>query len=890
MDARIATVEALLHGSSVFLIPHFQRAYSWERKHWERLWSDVLSIAADPTARKHFIGPLVCAAATPIAGHNLTRFEVIDGQQRLTTLSVLFGALRDVAHELNDADLAARISEDFLVHHRRKDAMRYKLIPRTADRLVWQRLVERHTDAESDASGIDDAWMWFREQCRSLAARGGTAELERLCSAAGQRLAFVSITIADENPYRVFESLNTTGLALTEFDLVRNHLFMKLPIDEHAQFDEQVWRPFERLWSEACGSSAAGGRAATTFLRQFLMRKAGRFNKGETFLQFKTWDDSLGVAPTAIVAILTRQAMVAVDLLKLERLRDERQRGADGADWPGDILKQRLLQLAYCDAGTAMPLVLELFDRRERGALSPDELCDCLRDLVSFLVRRTLAGERTRQYDRRFVDIVAKLGAPTSHFLRQALHRMGWPSDRAVLAALRTFPLYKSDALKARLILEELERAPRRREQVQLAPLQVEHVLPQTLTGADAKEWKEMLGNEWRADHERIVHTLGNLTLTGFNQAMSNKAFATKRAILKASKLNLNLHFHGLRLWNADGIEARGAELGAAFLQMFPVVGEAPPVSEQDLHEKSEKADRNREFWRRVADIIAKEDGDALAGNPSGLSFLILRSNFRCLKIHPWIDRRQQLMGVLASFAGQEGDLRFATIRARRKEIEARFGLSLGERARVKNSAANLRCERQSPDLETPSGEQAAAEWLAKYAMQLRQAIAPAMEAAGALPARPKNSERHLIRKRWFHQLLNHARTRTPLHAAQTPGGESWVSAASGVRGMIYCYVVGKHDSRVELYLMNSRKDPERPKRRYDWLARRRAEIAKSLPDLVWERLDDKGACRLSIVVDHGYRAPESDWPKLHMELVDAMIRLHATMQPLIDGGELGRA
>ncbi len=890
MDARIATIEALLHGSSVFLIPHFQRAYSWERKQWERLWSDVLNIAADPTARKHFIGPLVCAATTPIAGNNLSRFEVIEGQQRLTTLSVLFGALRDVAHELNDADLAARISEDFLLHHRRKDAMRYKLIPRTADRLVWQRLVERHTDVESDASGIDDAWLWFREQCRSLAAHGGTAELERLCSAAGQRLAFVSITIADENPYRVFESLNTTGLALTEFDLVRNHLFMKVPIDEQEQFDEQVWRPFERLWSEACGSSAAGGRAATTFLRQFLMRKAGRFNKGETFLQFKAWEDSLGTTPTATVAILTKQALVAVKLLLLEQLRDERQRGAPGADWPNDHGQQRLLQLAYCDASTAMPLVLELFDRHERGDLNDSDLYGSLQDLVSFLVRRAITGERTKHYDKRFVDIVAKLGTPTRELLQQALHRVGWPSDHAVLAALRTFPLYKSDALKARLILEELERAAGHNEKVQLAPLQIEHILPQKLTGADAKEWKVMLGEAWRPDHERTVHTLGNLTLTGFNQTMSNKAFATKRATLKASKLHLNEHFHGLRRWNADGIEARGAELGAAFLQMFPVVGEAPPVSEQDLHEKSQKADRNRAFWRRVADIIAEEDGDTLAGNPSGLSILILPSNFRCLKIHPWFDRRQQLMGVLASFAGQEGDLRFATIRARRKEIEGRFGLSLGERGRVKNSAANLRCERQLPDLETPSGEQAAVEWLAEYAMRLRQALAPAMEAAGARPARPKNAERHLLRKRWFHQLLNHARTRTPLHAARTPGVESWVSAASGVRGMIYCYVVGKHDSRVELYLMSSRKDADRPKRRYDWLARRRAEIAKSLPDLVWERLDDKGSCRLSIVVDHGYRAPESDWPKLHIELVDAMIRLHATMQPLIDGGELERA
>jgi hypothetical protein len=889
MDARIVTVEALLHGSSVFLIPHFQRDYSWREKQWERLWSDVLGIAEDPTSRKHFIGPLVCAATTPVAGDNLTRFQVIDGQQRLTTLSILFGALRDAAAELGERDLAAQIAEDFLVHHRRRDAMRYKLVPRTGDRSVWQNLVEERPDARSEISGIDDAWLWFREQVRALASTEGGAAIQRLRFAAGQRLAFVSITIADENPYRVFESLNTTGLALTEFDLVRNHLFMKVPIEAQEQFDTAIWQPFERLWKTACEDPSKVGRHATAFLRQFLMRKAGHFNKGETFQQFKTWCDGLGATSEQVIAILSRQAAHAVTMHRAEQLRDGRQRGVDGADWPTEQLGQRLLQLAYCDAGTSMPLLLELFDRHDRDEIDSDELLGCLQDLVSFLVRRSIAGEKTKQYDKKFVDVTRKLGSSVRATLQDALHRIGWPSDTVVLAALRTFPLYASESSKARLILEELERSQRSKERVQLAPLQIEHVLPQKLSGSDGKEWKEMLGARWRDDHERVVHALGNLTLTGFNQTLSNKAFATKRTTLRASKLSLNEAFHGLRRWNADSIDERGQRLGREFLERFPVIGDPPPASEEEVHQKVQKADRNRDFWRLVSDRIAETDGEPLAGNPSGKPFLDLRTNFRCLKIVPYFNRRSSTIGVMASFLGSEGDKRFATVRAGRKAIEERFGAPLAERARRKGSAADFHLERVVPDLETGAGEAAAVEWLAEHACRLRTAMGPALEAAGARIARNRSTERHLARRRWYQQLLERARGRLPLHAHRTASVDSWVSAASGVRGLTYVYVVAQRASRVELYISHNREDPERPKRRFAWFESRRREIGRSLPDLVWERLDDKEACRLSIPVEGGYRSPDADWPRIHDALIDCMIRLHGTMQPIIDAGEVER-
>ena len=156
------------------------------------------------------------------------------------------------------------------------------------------------------------------------------------------------------------------------------------------------------------------------------------------------------------------------------------------------------------------------------------------------------------------------------------------------------------------------------------------------------------------------------------------------------------------------------------------------------------------------------------------------------------------------------------------------------------------------------------------------------MQEAGARHARPRNTELHLLRKRWFQQLLERARLKTNLHATRTAGVETWVAATSGVAGIVYTYIVGQQKSRVELYIGTDSKDPERPKRRFDWLATHRRDIAKQLPNLVWLRLDGKEASRLSLEVKGGYRAPEADWPQLHDELIEQMIRLHATMQPLI--------
>jgi hypothetical protein len=881
MDAGIRTVQDLLAGTGAYLIPYFQRSYSWGEKQWGKLWEDVLALDGEGGTKKHFIGPLVTVPMTHLPGDTLARFEVIDGQQRLTTLSIFLGALGAAIRDLGDHDYAEGLRETYLIHHRRKDLYRYKLMPRSVDRATWQALVDlRHNDDDA-ASAVDDAWRWFHDRVTSHAQRGGVDALKSLCTTLSGRIAFVAILIKDENPYRVFESLNTTGLALTEFDLVRNHLFMRVPFDEQERFDALNWRKFEALWDDCVDKRGGVGRAATTFLRHFLARTAGVFPIGETFVQFRSWAEGTNASPVAIVEALCELAVFARHYRDIEAIRARRASDEAGADWPTDELDKRLLQLAYCDANTTMPLVYELVDRHERGELAREELLGCFHDLLSFLLRRALTGEGTKFYNRGFSELPNRLETPVRTSFGAVLHRMGWPSDAQVLAGMKTHPIYKTDSDKARLVLEEIERANGHREPTKLGALQVEHILPQTIGGAGATEWKSMLGSSWKDDHARLVHTIGNLTLTGYNPTLSNQSFEKKRKLLRESRLCMNQQVASEPAWTATTIEARAEALCAEFVRLFPVTGSAPELETAGRATRADRADSNRTFWRRVVEASAAEL--QYRGTPTGLAYMTFASGYRSMRMVAWIKRGKDTIGVLASFPGSKGERLFQSVRPLRNEIADRLGMRLGERDAGRGRSACFRIERAGVLLDTPNGETAAVEWLAEHVIRLRKAIEPALESLSVERKTGKGAGwREDLRTAWFEALLAHARTRTPLHALVSASADSWVSGASGVRAVAYIYVVRKEKSGVALTIWSDKKHEGLSKRRFEALQRRREAIDRAVPDLAWDQRTSQRSFQISLSVAGGYASPRELWPRIHQELVTKMIALHDAVHPYL--------
>lgn len=559
MKASERTLQQLLHSSDQYVIPVFQRYYTWGTSNWEQLLEDVgelLETGADE--RRHFMGSIV----TVPDGHQpgvVPAYQVIDGQQRLTTLSILLCVVRDVAAAQGWAELAAEVEENYLVHRFKKGRERYKVFPRLRDRGGYLSLVDR---ADAPAGGqIEAAHRHFAKRVELLAS--SEPDLRRFFTALITRLDFVAITLGAENPYKIFRSLNSTGVDLTEADLIRNHVFMSLPIDDQDGFDDTLWRDLE---SRFMREGKLSGRDFEAFLRDALMRDGTYVGRDGTFESFERKFAHGKFEPQAVVG----------DLVKLSKLYDV-VRGATAhldAEVEGALRAIRELNVT-----TAYPLVTALLERSNKNELPRADLLIVLRALASFVLRRFVCGLSSRGYSTWFVAACRELGDPAKTVLA-FLRAKGWPSDDEFRAKFVRFNLYQSKYDRA--VLGALELAIQAKsEPVLLDGCSIEHVMPQTIDDGDddGLAWIAALGEPWRPVHAEWLHTPGNLTLVGadYNSEMSNRQFEIKKPVLAGSKVYLNQHFNldALKAWSKEQIETRAGLLADLAIKVWP----APPSS-----------------------------------------------------------------------------------------------------------------------------------------------------------------------------------------------------------------------------------------------------------------------------------------------------------------------
>jgi hypothetical protein len=509
---------------------------------------------------KHFLGPLVCTPSRTIPGE-VTAYQIIDGQQRLTTLTLALAALRDVAR-LNDLkDFGDAIQEDYLVHRRRQGLQRFKVVPRLEDRRTYELVIDGAAPGAITGTGIIGCHSFFKRAWKTPVANGGEEAARRILVALTSRLSLVSITVDGENPYEIFASLNGEGLPLEEADLIRNFLFMQVPLAEQAQFHASQWQAFE----DRFGRIGRYERVPPTpFYRNYLMRDGRYSRKGTTYVEFKRQNIDRRLTATDQVSELQRFATFELWLQRPELCERE-------------YLRDRLAEIQQLAITTAHPLLLHLLNRHDQGTINRSELDDCLRDLASFVIRRTICGESTRAYGRWFPEAIpAILNHPSVNLRRYWLDK-GWPDDAAFIAGLAKFPIYVREGKKCRHLLERLEKEHGHHERVEFDRLTIEHVLPQTLANDEAgRSWRAMLGEAWGQEHEKWLHTLGNLTLTGYNPELSNNAFAEKRRLFAESNVSLNAYFGSTTNWGGREIEQRGLALARVIARMWPRPTDGP--------------------------------------------------------------------------------------------------------------------------------------------------------------------------------------------------------------------------------------------------------------------------------------------------------------------------
>lgn len=560
-------------GDIHFFLPHFQREYAWEKENWDTLIKDMLTIYDnyDPLNEpEHFMGALVVIGDGNRSG-TIPAFKLVDGQQRLTTISLILCALARLVDESNP--VLARKIRRLVENPDETGVVRYKLVPtaKNGDRETYFAVVDGE-DVEKNESRISVAFDFFYRHLRTRLTVGDI-DPERLflVIANCMHVVFINLNQA-ERPYEIFESLNAKGKALTEPDLIRNYIAMKLPNKEQTEVFEKHWTKIEKLLSESRTVSRIG--ELTAFIRHYLAFRSNMLpNMNHVYARFRDRMEK---------NFSTVQAFVG-EMQTLHRFADYYDKLLR-PDHEQDVQVRMLLKrLNILESATAYPFMLAMYDSWAQGRISREDFIAGLTVIENYMMRRYLAGEQTQYTPKMFATLEREI--QYAHFvesLRKALLSKNYPSDSRIRQALPTAPLYDTRRpQRLVLFLETINRylsKDRGGYTVLDGEATIEHIMPQKLSD----DWKRELGNGWDETHRELLHTIGNLTLVtrDWNSSLSNSVFVSKKRRLQAHALHLNCDYdwESVDRWDADSIRRRADTLIDITLQIWETFGEPPTV------------------------------------------------------------------------------------------------------------------------------------------------------------------------------------------------------------------------------------------------------------------------------------------------------------------------
>lgn len=543
----------ILEGTKQYVVPAYQRDYAWSTGQWNALWRPVErqfdALVNGNSLSPYFLGSLVINAqadSSSTSDEQPKRWDVIDGQQRLTTIVILLAALRDATVS---AVLREGIDEQILRNKYASGDGRLKILPKAADAEGMRDLLV--DGGEGGTGRIHVAYLWMRERVGRLLDVHGSAAASQLRQAILDGLLVVKIEVGEgDNPHRIFQTLNSTGVGLSEVDKLRSHFFMLLP-DSHEDAHQTYWRPMED----------ALGRSFGRFLWVDLASRGNGLEQVKTEAVYEHWQQILQDVEHS-------ETEVTATLKDLHR----RHRIFLAATTPleENLLAIPLRRLSEWSSNVHQPLTHHLLVRHAAGELSDVDLRQCLALIESFLVRRMLVGTPTNNLNRIFTTLVGQIASFGEPGIADALHRFlsepgkYWPSDAELRdkAETSTFAVFQR-VTQRYFVLRRLEEHRAKDGYIDWtsANFTLEHFMPQKLTA----QWSTHLRQSGIRDvehvHRELVDTIGNCTLTSLNQKLSNSFLDRKQEIISGSTLHLNTEIAESADWLPDDIRKRSRRL-----------------------------------------------------------------------------------------------------------------------------------------------------------------------------------------------------------------------------------------------------------------------------------------------------------------------------------------
>ncbi len=577
MNAKDEPLTRLLDGEKQFIVPIFQRDYSWGTKQCQQLWDDIERVGSDTNTRAHFLGSVVYIGAESIDA-SVPRWLVIDGQQRLTTVTLLLAALRERLRDLDERGSGLprweQIEGRFLINQYETGDRRAKLVLRRADHESLTAIVNGQPLGESSALAVKENYEFFQECLREANIPTIYAGISKLV------IVNVSLTRGQDDPQMIFESLNSTGLDLTQADLIRNFVLMRLEDDLQTRLYGDYWRPIEVAFGKRYRSEF------DKFARDFLVLKlkmSKQIKADEIYHNFRqyffqaTKDGSV----EDVLAELRRYASFYV--------RFSLNQESDSLLAEASSRLRRLVEVA----STLMLRLHECHESSER--FDGQRFKEAIELLESYVFRRSACDMQTRNLYGIFASFAHKIKEEDPlGSLKVALYRSGrkrrFPSDTEFREALETRDIYAMRTCA--YLLERLENDSK--EKIDTSSFTIEHVLPQNEDLLPA--WREMLGTAWQTKQEIWLHRLGNLTLTGYNPEYSDRSFEDKKAMpngFNDSPLRLNRFIREQDCWTEQEIGERGHALAEKATRIFPpLIADMDAVKAAELEELRAAAER----------------------------------------------------------------------------------------------------------------------------------------------------------------------------------------------------------------------------------------------------------------------------------------------------------
>ncbi len=555
MKATEARLLDFLKKSPQFVIPIYQRTYSWTERECRQLWDDIVRTGAKDEVLAHFIGSIVYIEKGLYQVTTQSPLLVIDGQQRLTTVTLLIAAL---AKALGDKEpiedfSAAKLRGYYLSNPLESGDRRYKLLLSQTDKDSLISIVSESPQPKEASVRVTQNFQLFEQL---ISDRQG--DFIPICKGLA-KLVVVDIALSrdQDNPQLIFESMNSTGRELSQADLIRNFILMGLEPALQTRLYEQYWRPMELDFGQE-----AYGTHFDAFMRHYLTVKTGEIpNVSEVYEAFKAYARRPDIAAEGVESLVKDLRNFASHFCAMALDHETEQE-----------LKVAVSDLRELRVEVAYPFLLELYRDYANGELSKNDFVEAVRLVEAYVFRRAICSIPTNSMNKTFATFARALKKDRylesikAHFLLLPSYRR-FPPDEEFRRDLHTRDLYN---FRSRSYwLRRLENH-NRKELVPVNEYTIEHILPQNENLSES--WKAALGPDWEKVRTTWLHTLGNLTLTAYNSEYSDHTFQEKRDHqmgFKMSPLKLNQGLGQLDHWDADTIQERADKLAGEALHVW---------------------------------------------------------------------------------------------------------------------------------------------------------------------------------------------------------------------------------------------------------------------------------------------------------------------------------